>query len=396
MKSVGMLKLNNIKIQNTLASLAILRKEDSISRVELAAKLNCDGTTITRIIRNLAEKGLVISSGLADSTGGRPREIIRLNADAANAIGIGLDPNFITGVIVNLKGKIIIREQIFFSEKKSRDEFINGLKLITDRLIKSCGDKKPLGIGVAAFGTFSGEDKILETTVNFPAISGINLPEFFETNYSIPPEIADVTIARVLNETWFNDIGNKGSFELFVAGAGIGCATAIDGKIVFSKYSHAGEFGHSVYKIDGDKCNCGRRGCLETLCSINAIEKKARFITGNRKLRFTEIRKSYMEKDKVITEIVNESARWLGIGIANQVNSMPPDAIMISGELLTLGDEFYSIVEDTIKEYVFPVFKNNLQIIKSNTREESPAMGAASLILRKLFEEPDFLESTFS
>jgi predicted NBD/HSP70 family sugar kinase len=383
-----MLKLKNIKAQNTLAVLNILRREDQISRAGLAARLNCDGTTVTRIVRELASKDLVLSGGLADSTGGRPREIIRLNADARHAIGIGLDPASITGVIVNLKGKIIVREQIFLGGAKTAESFTEALKLISSRLLAPRDGIRPLGLGVAAFGTFSGEDKTLGTVAGFPAIENLSLTEFFKVNYSAEPEITDSTIARLMNETWFNDTGNTGSFGLFTAGAGIGFAAAVDGKIVFSRHSHAGEFGHIICHPDGELCQCGRRGCLETLCSTGALEKKLRLSSKDSAPRFSEIVKRCLSGDSAAVKVVIEAAKWLGTAIANQVNSMPPDEIMITGELMALGDPFRRTMEETIDKYVFPVFRKNLKVTISGAGEDGAALGAASTAARKLFEPP--------
>lgn len=387
----GMLKLKNIKSRNMLAALEILRKHDFISRVELAEKLNCDGTTITRITRDLISKGLLKTEGMADSTGGRPREIVRLDADWANAIGIGLEPDFITGLSANLKGKILVREQVFFSGKKSEKEFTDALKVIMERLLSSCREKRLTGVGVAAFGTFSGKEQILENVVNYPALEKFNIYDFFKSGYSIAPEITDITIAGAMNEIWFNDNGRKGNCLFFNIGSGIGCVPSIDGNIVFGRHSHAGEFGHTIYHPDGDKCACGRRGCLETFSSINAIVKKLRKKTGERTLDFSDIISRYLDGNAEASGVVNEAAKCLGTAIANQVNFLMPDEILISGEILKLGDKFYNVIKKTMEEYVFPVFMKNLVIRKSEAWEEAAALGAASLTIRKVFEDYEYI-----
>ena len=85
----GLLQLKNIRLRNTLSALNVLRTHDTLSRVELARKLNCPGTAITRITRELIEKGILQPAGLLESNGGRPREQIKLVADWKKAVGIG-------------------------------------------------------------------------------------------------------------------------------------------------------------------------------------------------------------------------------------------------------------------------------------------------------------------
>ena len=174
-----LLKLNNIRLKNTLSALNTLRSEGKMSRVELAQKMNCDGTAVTRITRNLLTKGLLKTAGITKSQGGRPRERIELNADWKHAIGIELAPGYLTGVLANLKGHIIVREQIFLSKDQSRKEFTQALELLTGRLLNSCDRKKLLGIGIATFGAFSGENKILEDVTSYPALEKFNIEEFF-------------------------------------------------------------------------------------------------------------------------------------------------------------------------------------------------------------------------
>ncbi len=387
-----LLKLNNIRLQNTLSALNVLRVEDGLSRVELAEKMHCDGTAVSRITRDLIRKGVLKAVGMTASNGGRPREKIEINADWKHAIGIELTPGYITGVLCNLRGNIIVREQIFLSGKHSRDEFVDALELLAGRLLDAAEPKKLLGIGVATFGCFSGEKKILEGVASYPALEKFDLDGFFRKKFNIAPEIADAAFVRMLYEIWFNNTGRSGGFLLFDAGAGIGCATAVDGQIVFAKYSNTGEFGHAIYKIDGDRCVCGRAGCLETLCSTSLIEKLSREKKSHKQLKFAEIAEAYINGDSDIEKIVNGCARWLGVAVANQINSLMPDEVVLTGDMLQLGHKFFEKVLVAVKEYAFPVFLENIIIRKSDSWEKDAPLGAASLLVRKVFEDIKYIE----
>lgn len=390
-----LLKLKNIKLKNTLAALNILRKQNSLSRVELAEKLNCDGTAVTRITRYLIAKGVLKTAGMAKSTGGRPRERIMLNAGWKNAIGIELSPSHITGVLADLKGRIIVREEIFLSGNQSKKEFIDSLSMVTERLLNSCEREKLLGVGIATFGSFSGENKILENVAAYPALEKFDIGKFFFKEFGIVPEITDGTRARTLYEIWFNTVAAKGSFLLFDASSGIGCAAAIDGKVVFGKHSHTGEFGHTIYKLDGDKCACGRKGCLETLCSVDAIEKKAREKNSDPALKFSDVAENYVSGDTSFVDIVDDCAQWLGVAIANQINFLVPDEIILTGEIFQLGDVFYKKLIHIIEEYAFPVFMKEVAIKKSEFWQESATLGAASLLVQKVFEDIEYIDKKF-
>ncbi|MDD5728296.1 MAG: ROK family protein [Victivallales bacterium] len=391
MNTKELLKLKNIRLKNTVSALNMLRTADSFSRVELAREMNCDGTAVTRITRDLISKGVLITAGMAKSKSGRPREKIELNVDWKHAIGIELSPTHITGVLTNLKGRIITREQVFLSSERTRNEFVKALELVTGRLLNSCDSRKLLGIGIATFGPFSGKNKILGEATSYPALKKFNIREFFTEEFDIVPEIADATFARALYEIWFKNLGNKGIFLLFNIGAGIGCAAAIDGKIVFERHANIGEFGHTIYKVDGDLCACGRRGCLETLCSTGVIENSARKKTPGKELLFPEIARDYAAGNNEFADIIDNCACWLGIAIANQINFLVPDEIVLTGEILLLGNRFYEKVFAAIKKYAFPIFMKNVSIIKSESWEENASLGAASLLVRKVFEDIEYI-----
>jgi len=387
----GLLQLKNIRLRNTLSALNVLRVRDMLSRVELARELNCPGTAITRISRELISKGILKPAGLLESKGGRPREQIELVADWKKAIGIELSPDRLTGILTDLKGHILVREEIFLNERLGLEEFTHSLELIAGRLLGVCEEEKLLGVGIATFGPFSGESGILGKVAACPALDYFDIRKFFAENFALTPQITDATYARALYEIWFNPAPARGSFLLFDAGAGIGCATVFDGQIVFGKYSNVGELGHTVYKIDGEACACGKKGCLETLCSIGVIERKARALTKSKKLKFAEVVKSYASGKDEFNEIIADSARWLGLAIANQINFLIPDKVILTGEMLQLGERFFKTVNDSIDEFVFPAFRKEMTLSKSDSWRESAALGAASLLVRKVSEDIKYL-----
>lgn len=381
------LKLKNIKLRNTLSALNVLRTKGLLSRVELAQELNCPGTAITRITRELLAKGVLKTAGLLESSGGRPREMIGINADWKKALGIELSPQQITGILTNLQGHILLREEIFLSDRLKREEFIYSLEQVAGRLLSACDPQQLLGVGIATFGSFADESKVLGTVVAYPALDNFNIRKMFEEKFAITPQITDATYAKALDEIWFNNAPAKGSFLLFDAGVGIGCATVFDGRIVFGKHSNTGELGHTIYQVEGEQCACGRKGCLETLCSIGVIERKAQAQIQSKKLKFSEITKNYCSGSDEFSEIIEDTAGWLGLAIANQINILIPERVILTGKMMQLGERFFNHIEESINEYIFPAFRNETMISKSDAWSESAALGAASLLVRRVFED---------
>jgi len=386
------LKLGNIKRQNTLAVLDVLRRSNGISRVELAQALHCDNTTITRVSSELASLGLIVSGGMNDSTGGRPRELLNLNVDWGMSMGIVLDPNYIIGTLIDLSGQVKVREQTFFRRERSLREFCNALEHIGDQLVKAAG-KRLLGVGVAATGTFSEDGSSLEEVAEFRGLQNFNILGFFKERYGLIPEITDIVVARVQNEIWFKRVAPQGSLLLVHAGAGIGSALALDGKLVFSRKRHGGELGHNIYQPNGELCVCGRHGCLETFCSTGSIERKLRHLNQGSPPSFENISALYNDGDERVQAVIENAVLYLGIAISNQINNLAPDAVIISGELLKLGDKFYERLQKVITENVFPFFSRRLKLLRGDSSEAGIAIGAASLVFGRFFSDFEYFNS---
>jgi predicted NBD/HSP70 family sugar kinase len=386
MDKAQILKLNNIKKRNTIATLKLLRRLDRVSRVELVKLLNCDRATITRIIASLLQKGIIKPAGNISSDGGRPRENIQLDGNFRCSIGIQLDANFITGVVVDLNGKIIKHKTLQLGNHNNRKEFLKILDEITVHCLDFCNRDKLLGIGVAAFGTFANENKTLENVADFHALENFNISDFFSQNYGIIPEISDTATAHANYITGLGICCNAGLSLLFCLGRGIGCVPLVDGKITFCKNSHGGEFGHTIINIDGVLCNCGRHGCLEATASSLSMAKQLRLNDIPDHQRFSEVVKLYTKNDPAARKVVESAARTLGIAIANQVNSLMPDEVLLTGELLKLGNPFFEIIKKNVDEYAFPAFSRNLVLSNCGVGENHVAIGVATLPIDRMFQ----------
>jgi predicted NBD/HSP70 family sugar kinase len=386
---VNVLNHNSMKKMNMQIVLDILRKQGKMSRAELSRLLDCDGTTITNIVRSLTKLNLVVSHGaVAGISPGRPKELLTLNQGAAYCIGLSFDPTSIYGIIVDLSGKIILRRQVHYETDITQAKFLSLLKKITKSLLKDVSDKKLLGIAVATFGPLEPKSKIIRETELFPAINSLDLGRYFYDNFKLIPEIIDATATKTLTEMWHDPKPDeKNDFILIDAGIGIGAVIVKKGVIIDRKEEYIGEFGHTVLIPDGKKCTCGLKGCLETISSISAIEKSVKNALNGEDISFDSIIERYQAGDSAVTKTVDDSARYLSLAIANMINLLVPDKIVLCGDLFELGNSYISKLQKMVDEFTFPIFrKKGVTIQQSIYREESAALGAATILLNSFFE----------
>ncbi len=384
MKPENIIKLNDVKSTNILSLLEILLRHETISRVEIARKLHCDNTTVTRAVRDLMSRGLIVATGKRELAHGRPREMLSLNPDRHYLMGISLDPNLIAGVLTDFRGTVRSREKTFFREKCSRADFLEALEKTIRHLSDYAGSGLS-GIGISTFGSYASADYHLKNVASFPELNGLKLKEFFAQKGLPGIDISDILISRLFYELRKHPESARGALLLVSSGdSGIGMATASDGQIVFSRQNHGGELGHNTCEPDGLPCACGRKGCLETRASKKTVLEKVRTLKNDRTLSFEALTALYQNGDRDAIREVNAAARFLGTAIANQVNNLLPDSLVLTGSMMNLGKNFHEELKRVISELAFPLAADALSIRFSEPDEETGAIGAAMLAGRKL------------
>ena len=181
-------------------------------------------------------------------------------------------------------------------------------------------------------------------------------------------------------------------------GTGIGGGLILDGK-PYSGYNRtAGEVGHMVLDINGPKCGCGNKGCFEALASRTAMFRRiqAAVKEGQETLltamlgkdladmRSGDLRKAIRRGDKFVEKVVEEAAEYTGIAIANLINLLSPQVVVLGGGIMAaLDDEMLAIIVETAREYAFPGAIKGVEIISSNLGDDAGITGAAVLARRE-------------
>jgi glucokinase len=189
----------------------------------------------------------------------------------------------------------------------------------------------------------------------------------------------------------------KSLIGIFV-GTGIGGGMIINGEL-YSGFNHtAGEIGHMVLDINGPKCGCGNKGCFEALASRTAIfqQIKAGVKDGQKTLltemlgddlsdlRSGDLRKAIRRGDKFVDKVIEGAAEYIGIGIANLVNILSPEVVVLGGGVIeALADEMMSVIVETAQDYAMPGTMKGVEIIASKLGDNAGITGAAVLARRE-------------
>lgn len=389
-----------MKQMNVSAVLKIIRDNGSLSRADVAKITGLTPASVTNITKILIEDGYLVECKIGESSGGRPPIILELNPNARYVIGVGIGVGVIDVVITNLSAHIILKKSIEISEERYDYDFVfkNLVNLINEVIKESNINKeKILGAGVALHGIVNAKTGI---SIYSPYYDwkDKDIKRALENELNLNVYVDNDVRAMALGESWFGITKNIGNFVTLNISNGIGAGIIINNKPYYGVDFSAGEIGHIVVDGDGEKCNCGNYGCLETVSSNNNITKKTiKLIKQGANSILKDIKEDINDltiddicyaaklEDELAISIIKESSRYIGIAITNLINILNPTAIVVVGEIFE--NTFYAIetLNEIVKNRGMKLSSENVKIIKSMLGRDAAVVGASTLVIQELF-----------
>jgi len=391
------------KSHNIRSILKALLYHQQISRVELAELTGLTAATISNLVNELLSQGLVRENGieqLASPRVGRPRMTVELIPDARFAIGVHIGIGEYQVVISNLLANIIFSTTQKFEICTPAEIIIQEVVTQIDKLIIQSGIPKNLivGIGVGASGLVNVETGV---NINAPNLCWQNIPirEWVHQGTGLPVIVDNNVRLMCLAEAMFGEGKTANVMAFMYARVGVGAGLYVNGKLFRGMAAGAGEIGHSIMIPDGgEKCSCGNYGCLETLVSQKAIIRSAQHLAGANPSgimaqKFCECHSNEMDcvflaardGDNEILDMLTEKARYFGIAIANLINILNPNLIVLGG-ILGQGEEYFlPEIKKIVKEYSFSHLGDQVNICVSGFGQKTGVIGASALALSTYF-----------
>lgn len=292
--------------------------------------------------------------------------------------------------------------RVKISTKASR-----GSETVIDRIarcVKDAVDECDLkidqvrGIGVGAPGAVDHESGRVIFAPNLPGWTDVGLKKALEKELDRPVFLENDGNICTLG-VYHAELEAKPRHMVGVfVGTGIGAGIILDGKL-YSGFNHsAGEVGHMVLEVGGPKCGCGNRGCFEALAGRQAIFKKIQNLvkegqktvltemlgSGLEDMRSGDLRKAIRRGDKLVEKVVEEAAEYIGIGVANLINVLGPEYVVLGGGVIdALEDEMMAIIVETAHDCALQGTSKNIEIVASKLGDDAGITGGAVLARRE-------------
>lgn len=383
---------------NRMSVLNLIKEQEPISRRQLAGITGLTPPAITGIIRELLDVGLVVEEGLGLSEGGRKPVKLRFNPTSGYVIGVEVTRFECTIGIADLKNHPtgIYQAQIDMTEPAQ------GMPLLVAALKKTVDEekrqgKKIIGMGVAFPGLINASEGIVTRSVNLgPAWKKFPLRERLQQEMELATVVENNSNASALAERWFGGGLDSPDLVYVNLGEGISAGVILDDRILQGFQGHAGEIGHIVMLEGGPLCNCGNRGCLEAICGIPALLRRAgeqsadgrqeEQLRRKKKLSLEELLLSAETEGSFAWKMMQETGYYVGLAIADVINLYNPRTIFVGGPLSAAAPAFLKILEDTARSHAFPDMAGAAQIRVSALGGRAGVIGACALALRDILK----------
>lgn len=381
-----------LKGMNESVILNIIRKMGPISRADIAKETNLTPPTVTNIVNKLLAGNVVIEYKVGESSGGRPPILIKLNPDFMNIIVIHISTYTLHQYTLDAELNTVKSEKHSIKGLK-KEEVLDLLLSTLEKAIKEA-PQNVSGIGIVVRGPVKMKEGI---SVFAPNIGWRNMPlkSIVEEKFGIPTYIVNDVRAMALGEFHMGKAKDVVNMIFLKVGYGIGSAILINGRIYTGASDSAGEIGHTTIDVAGPQCSCGNYGCFEALASEKAL---VNFVVKAIKEGTDSIVYQMAEGmlDSVTPEMIYEAAklnddlavstlriigRYLGIGIANIINTFNPELILIGGGIVQGREFFEDIMRETAKKRAFESAFNACSIAFSELGPNATLIGAANLVM---------------
>ncbi|NIR45220.1 MAG: ROK family protein [Gemmatimonadetes bacterium] len=291
-----------------------------------------------------------------------------------------------------------------------RTEVQRGAKFVVDRVVKMIQDAieevaKAEGAGTDAFagigiGSPGPLDRRTGTVISTPNLGWRNFPlrDLIRNAVGLPATLDNDANAATYGEWWQGAGRDVDTVVGVTLGTGIGGGIVLNGVLHHGASDAAGELGHMTIDSTGRKCNCGNYGCLEAYASGPAIA--ARAIEGleaevpsllpelagdPNSITAETVYDAVVQGDPYATEVLHDTAKFLGVGLANIINIINPDLLVISGGVTKAGDHLFEPLRAEIRKRAFRVAEQACKIVPSSLNGTAGIIGAVACFKKETY-----------
>ncbi|AEE97193.1 ROK family transcriptional regulator [Mahella australiensis] len=384
----------------------LIRRYGPISKADLSNMIGCSITTVSRAVEELLTSDIILVNDTGDSKGGRKPMLYSINGNACYSFAIEISRGLLMVTLINLNAEIIAKKVFYISSGITPEEVVTKIAETIGEISGHLNNElinKILGVCITTTGPLDRKNGIILKSHSFDSDRWNNVPicEMLKRKISFPVFLDNLACASILAEHWYGAAKNLDNAVFVYTSYGIGCGIITNGYLLEGVDDITGALGHMIIDINGEKCTCGHKGCLETFSSIPYMLKHASeaILNGRQTiltqhigqdiscLTFDMLCEALVEGDELCNDVINKAAYAYGLALANFINLMRPKMVILGGETIDKCPCFYDIAVATAIESTYPEPVKDIKFDKASLGMYESVIGAAAKVFNLYLNE---------
>jgi predicted NBD/HSP70 family sugar kinase/biotin operon repressor len=379
---------------NRALILNLIRTNDAIPRAQIARDLKLSKVTVSTIVNQLLEEGLLIEVGEGQSLkkGGRKPILLSLNTAANFVLGVDVGMKNTVVALGNLKGELIAKHRTLTVLERTVENVVDQVAVLLETLLDQAGLTRSniFGLSVSVAGTVDYSSGQIVFSPDFKW-RDVPLAAFLQAKTGFPTIVDNCTRLKTLGEIWYGRAHDVPNLFYINLGYSIGSAMVVAGRI----YDKHCECGHTMITQKPIPCKCGKTGCLEALASGQAIERMANeqlgradgeWITGK------QLAELARQGNAAAQQIFAEAGRYVGRMTSIVANLFNPDKIIIGGGVAQAADLLLDSIQQEFAAHTLDGIDRQTRIEFAALSVDAAVLGAVALALNHFVFKQEIIQ----
>jgi predicted NBD/HSP70 family sugar kinase len=367
----------------------------AMTRSAIVRATSLNPASASHALQFLLNRGVILKMGALRSTGGRRRDLLKLNAEVGFFVAVDLEGTRLRFALTNLVGDIRYRwaEDLEFGRPLKVERIVDGISMVLGNL-DSSERPRVVAVGLSYPGFIDEEGRI--TAFNQGWHKMPLLAQLHKT-VDLPVFLQQAGRNCILAERWLGVAKDSNNCIYLILGSGVGIGGFVDGKLLDGSNRMAGEFGHITIDPDAkDRCNCGKRGCLEAVVSSPNIvrqylAKMASPGNGAASCSVAEVFAAARRGDTAAMEVLDRVCKCLGLALSHIALLLNPELLVLGGDIAYGEDVLLPRLKEQVRRHIPAGFPHNFKIKLSSLGLDIGLKGAASFAFLNSLRDPALL-----
>lgn len=381
--------LTSLKEENRRRVIDALREQGLASRADLARSTGLSRSTISTIVSDLLDSGLVDERDDApapdeEAHAGRPPVMVALNGSAGLALGIDFGHRHLSVAVTDLSQKVLAERTKEMDVDASAKDGLDAAADFFDEVIEEAGVSRDrvIGAGMGLPAPIDPSTGTVHDASILPGWVGVGAAAEASSRLGIPVEVDNDANLGALAELVWGAAKGKSEVAYIKVATGIGAGLISGGHLNRGVNGIAGEIGHTLVAESGPVCRCGNRGCLETLASASSI---AKLLSESRREPISTRRLLELNDagDAAAQRLIGDAGQAIGLAVANVCNLLNPECVVVGGDLSAAGDTLMEPLRQTVRRIAIPSAVEHLEIVPGVLGDRAELLGALALVAQE-------------